>query len=323
MSLNFTKSKNWGTVKYAISNIAIPIFIGWLGWLLSYAVGYITGVVTVLFGILFIITAIKDLGETSDSNVIIGIILGIILIFFGGKIQDYPIAVKIGKILVLLYIIWRGSLLRYTITRDKLAKGTSFELPIRILAIAMFILVFFGGLINFTGVILGFIESKENLASTLCSVGGKMITFGCVSWMARTIVVLISLKKNDRYIIDKSNRNSYSNSGNVRASQGGANESKVRAEMQSLANDLTGGYDFIIDTLKVIYKVSASVNSGYITFIINTDIQGNTSSTNTDLIKSKISSAITKRQQLVLNKAKDRLSSIRPDRDYSISVETK
>lgn len=323
MSLNFTKSKYWVTVKYAISNIAMPIFIGWLGWLLSYAVGYITGVLTVLFGILFIISAIKDLGDTSDSNVIFGIILGSILIFFGTKIQDYPIAVKIGKILILLYIIWRGYLLRYTITRDKLGKGTSFELPIQILAIAMYILVFFGGLINLVGVILGFIESKENLASTLCSVGGKMITFGCVSWIARTIVLLISLKKNDSYIIDKSHRNSYSNSGNIHATQGGANENKVRAEMQSLANNLTGGYDFIIDTLKVVYKVSASVNGGYINFIITCDIQGNTSSTNEDLIKSKVSSAVSKRQQLVLNKAKDRLSSIRPDRDYSISVETK
>lgn len=320
MSLNFTKSKNWGTVKYAISNFAMPIFIGWVGWLLSYAVGYMSGLLIVLIGILFILSALKGFGETNMGTTIFGIILGIVLVSFGGKIQEYPIAIKIGEIVVLLFIIWRGFLLRYTITRDKLGRGTSFELPIRILAFAMFILIFFGGLVNFVGVILSFIEGKETLASTFSNIGGKMITFGCISWVARTIVILIHLKKNHRYI--RSNSNNGSNISNVRATQGGANESKVRTEMQSLANYLTGGYDFIIDTLKVVYKVSATVSNGNINFTITSDVQGNTSSTNVDLIKGKISSAVSKRQQLVLNKAKDRLSSIRPDRDYSITVET-
>lgn len=316
MNLKFWEWKYWKTVTYALENVLLPIFLGWLSWALGTVAQDLTSIIIVILGISFVIDSFRSIGETSFWWTVLSFVIGVALWSNAESIANNGVAAFLGKLVSSCVIIFVGQKQWKKVKRN-FAEGTQFELVCHILAWVLYGLVLGGGILTLVGNVLSYFET--DVAATLLSVGGKMVTFGCISWVAHTVLILVAMKKSGRRIVSTKKENS--GSGRVSATQGGASESKVRSEMQSLAGYLTGGWDSISGTLEIVYQVSSSVEDGCVTFRVHGELKGDTTA-DVNYVKDKISSAVSKRQQLVMDKAKSRLREIKPDREYSIRVET-
>lgn len=145
-----------------------------------------------------------------------------------------------------------------------------------------------------------------------------------IVWIIRTIYVVI-LRFKYRRIINEYNNRKYASSANENAATvSQADISVVKENMESLVRSLSGDYNLLEGNLKVSYSTEVSVREGEIEFIISGVIDGNKKSLKSvnDLNKCKI--ILDKKNKeysnFILNKAINKLKSLNPDSNYSVSV---
>ena len=300
----------------------------------------------VLFGLMMLSRGADMANETSTG--VVGATLFIGLLLLGGDLTVFILDVLdlLGRGLLEakwftplisffahLYIAHVGLNQRKK-TKETYCNGTKYEKRQPLLVKTIIYGLLLGGLLSAVADALNFITafiSASKVFSTVISALGIIGTassyIGAMSWLFYTIFVGKSLRRTGR-TINNCNRNSGSSSASsapvqTSSSANGADLDKVRREMESLATYFTGGTDTPYHDCLITYSVSASVHKGTIDFVLSCDLSGSYDPSKEDAVMSSVTSKIKKRQQLILDRASERLEKINPTDDYHLTVSLK
>lgn len=314
------KTTHNGTTWYAIKNYLMAVAFGILAFFIG-PLAAVVGIIAIyILGIALILRGISAIGETNLAVSIVVIVLGGLTVASGHKLLEFDWIMKLSSCLSAAFITLIGYLQRAKI-REPYGRDTEKGRKLKVISRLLFLSLFIGGLILLAGTLLNFISAFPRVSHILMNLGSILCGVGSVFWIAYTTVVLGTLNSYGKTVNGYKSGNLASSSA-VRDSDG-ASESKVRAEMNSLANYFTGGFDYPYSestTCKIKYSVSVSVSNGNIAFTLHCELSGSYPQSCENLVQNKIASMVKKRQTLIMNKAEERLTLLDPDRDYTISV---
>ncbi len=316
-------SEKSGNTWYALKNIAMALLFMALSGIVG-PLSTLAGAVAVfILGISIIFRGISSFGETSFVVSLAVVILGGGLIAAASKLNEYVWFEKASACLSAAFIAWLGYRQRKK-SREPYGRDTRFAGRLKVLAKLLYISIFIGGLVIFAATVLDIFSALQQLSMTLKSVGFALCLAGSVMWLMHTSFTLKALKESGNTVNGfKNGTNGAPRRRPVQNHAEGADEGKVRSEMQSLANYFTGGYDYPhsgYSDCKIDYSVTVTVGKGEIKFYLRCALSGTYPQSAEKAVQSNVTSMIQKRQKLILNKAEDRLNSIDPDRDYMITV---
>ncbi|MCH5154920.1 MAG: hypothetical protein J1F71_06885 [Clostridiales bacterium] len=317
------KSKGNGNAKYALKNFLMAIGFAFLSFFVGEFVTSAVPVIMTVVGVLFILYGLYTVGETDIfiSAIIMGI--GAVAILVGNLLSDSNWFKALSEVLSGCFVIFIGWRQRKKI-KEHYGDGTSKERLLGIFARLTFFPLFFGGIILTFGLLFRFLDSLGSVSDgmmimckVLVSIGSIACAIGSVCWIVYTALVLQALNESGLTINSFKKNKKHSSR---RTSSGGVDESKVQSAMESVANYLTGGFEYPYSGCELNYKVTVSVSGGKIDFKLYCKISGSYPASEEEVANKKILSAIEKRKRLVLEKAESKLESIKPDRDYTIYV---
>ena len=338
------KKQRSGNVWYAVKNalLALVVFV----FALMSGSGSIAGVADdlkflpllylMLWGILCQIRAGDSLGETSMSATCVLMGFGLALEIGAGALFTTSLAeqkwfVILTSSLSCLLVIYIGFKQRKKL-REPFCSGTSYAKLHTILANLITWGIIATGVFFIVQIMLNIPSNPSKAVSALhklfSALGVATMFMAVASWIYYIVIVEKALKETGRTI------NSYKSGSSKRrrssgaaatstSSASGADVDKVRREMESLANYLTGGFDEPWKNCRITYSVSVTVSRGNIDFMLKCSLSGQYDPQYESTVMSYVSQKIQKRQQLVMDKATDRLKSINPAGDYNISVDVR
>jgi len=312
--------KGTGNVKYAVKNIGAALLFGIAAFMAGSLATFVGQIALIILGVACIIQALGAIGEVSPSGPITGIVMGVFFIVASNWLDDFDIFQKVSYCLMDVIIIFVGRR-QFSKTKDRYGEDTSLQRAMKVSSYIIPLFLVIGGGLLLASTVLSFFHPMPALGT----VGGWLCFVGAVVWIVYTVMALVAVKR--KYTCINDYRGS---SGGRRASaasstgrtSGGADYSKVRSEMSSLANAMSGGSDYVgSGGGKITYRVSVSMSGREIDFRLRYDLSGEVRESDLTKVQEKIVSLIKQRQQLVLEKASQRLNSIKPDQDYEIGVE--
>lgn len=285
---------------YLIKNIALAIGITVIG---SYMAQGINTAILWILGIYLIFAGFSNFGETNPwvSLVIIGLGAGSIALA-KTVLKDNNISYYISAVFIALIAVKQFIKVFESYGVKKWQK-----------ALMKILTVIYPACLIGGAVFAVFLHDLTRAAS--------LFSFGSLLWVVHSVlVVVLKCMPATRGFGGKKRASGSSSS----SSGGGASRSKVADEMRSIANYFTGGFDSLPYGTSVKYAVSSTVNGGVITFTVSATLSGGngiTTEQQANSVKGALENALRKRQQLILDKAGDKLESMNPDSDYSINVE--